>query len=142
MAHGAQMTDLDAIRTFVLAGNATFTLVSKATGARFTYKAVAPQDSDKIRFVKVLNGPDNWTNYQYVGNIVVQQNRYYHGKKAKISADAPSARAFAWFFDRLMKGDPTKMMEFWHEGRCGRCRRKLTVPESIKSGLGPVCAGL
>jgi hypothetical protein len=30
----------------------------------------------------------------------------------------------------------------WHEGRCGRCGRKLTVPESIESGFGPECASI
>jgi hypothetical protein len=30
--------------------------------------------------------------------------------------------------------------EVYHEGRCGRCNRKLTVPESIETGLGPECA--
>jgi hypothetical protein len=29
----------------------------------------------------------------------------------------------------------------YHEGRCGACGRRLTTPESISSGLGPVCAG-
>lgn len=33
-------------------------------------------------------------------------------------------------------------LEVWHEGRCGRCGRALTVPESIASGIGPVCEGL
>lgn len=28
-----------------------------------------------------------------------------------------------------------------HAGRCGRCGRILTVPESIDLGLGPECAG-
>lgn len=27
-----------------------------------------------------------------------------------------------------------------HEGRCGKCGRSLTNPESIASGIGPVCA--
>ena len=27
-----------------------------------------------------------------------------------------------------------------HEGRCARCGRALTVPESIDSGFGPECA--
>jgi hypothetical protein len=30
-------------------------------------------------------------------------------------------------------------VEFWHEGKCGRCNRKLTVPSSIESGFGPEC---
>lgn len=28
------------------------------------------------------------------------------------------------------------------EGRCIRCNRLLTEPNSIKTGIGPVCAGL
>ena len=35
-----------------------------------------------------------------------------------------------------------KTVEVWHEGICGRCGRKLTVPESVERGLGPECAGL
>jgi len=27
-----------------------------------------------------------------------------------------------------------------HEGKCGRCGRKLTVPLSIETGIGPECA--
>jgi len=30
-------------------------------------------------------------------------------------------------------------LEIWHEGRCGRCNRKLTVPASIALGIGPEC---
>jgi hypothetical protein len=33
-------------------------------------------------------------------------------------------------------------LEIWHEGRCGRCGRKLTVPESIHNGYGPECIHL
>jgi hypothetical protein len=32
-------------------------------------------------------------------------------------------------------------LEVWHEGRCGACGRRLTVPESIERGLGPECYG-
>ena len=28
------------------------------------------------------------------------------------------------------------------KGKCGRCGRKLTVPSSIESGLGPHCKGI
>ena len=30
--------------------------------------------------------------------------------------------------------------EMLHEGRCGRCARRLTVPASVASGIGPECA--
>lgn len=52
-------------------------------------------------------------------------------------------KAFRWLWVQLTKGNelPDKV-EVWHEGRCGACGRRLTVPESIAQGLGPVCAGL
>ena len=30
-------------------------------------------------------------------------------------------------------------IELWHEGRCGKCGRVLTVPTSISTGFGPDC---
>ena len=30
-------------------------------------------------------------------------------------------------------------VEIWHEGKCGKCGRPLTVPSSIENGLGPSC---
>lgn len=33
-------------------------------------------------------------------------------------------------------------LEVWHAGRCAKCRRELTHPDSIARGLGPICAGL
>jgi hypothetical protein len=29
-----------------------------------------------------------------------------------------------------------------HAGKCGRCGRKLTVPQSIETGIGPECASI
>jgi hypothetical protein len=50
-------------------------------------------------------------------------------------------RAFDWMWTHLLRDAIPGMLEIWHEGRCGRCSRKLTVPESLKSGFGPECAG-
>ena len=52
-----------------------------------------------------------------------------------------SVQAFIWFLNRIEADKPTDGFEFWHEGKCGRCGRKLTVPESIEAGIGPECAG-
>ena len=136
-----QIQDPEAVTTFILGGNATFTLVSKKTGTRFTFKMQAPKGENKagIRFVSVLVGADNWTNYKYVG--FCRDGHFKHGgAKAKIGIEAPSVQAFAWFFGHLETC--LDQMEFWHEGKCGRCARKLTVPESIATGLGPECAAL
>ena len=41
---------------------------------------------------------------------------------------------------RLAAGSMPANVEINHEGRCGRCGRALTVPESVASGIGPESA--
>jgi Family of unknown function (DUF6011) len=139
-----------AARAFMRAGNATVTLVSKKTGARFTYRVSEARDKetgkrtgDGTLFVGVLRGADNTSDYGYLGRIsrdVFWQGRKYP-KADDISANAPSALAFAWAWRKLASGDMPEALEIWHEGKCGRCGRKLTVPSSIASGFGPECIG-
>jgi hypothetical protein len=146
----ALMTQEDAIKRFVLAGNAYFTLVSQRTGVRFTYRVskskpnpAYPQNGDTY-FVSVLTGPDNWSNYSYAGLLQemgglgwgVRQTR-----GSKISPNNPGYRGVVWFLGRVLNGRPAESVEFYHAGKCGRCGRMLTVPESIQVGLGPECAG-
>lgn len=137
--------DFDTARQFILAGRATFTVVSLKTNTRFTFRVRACRKPDEMpngaptHFVDLLTGPDNENSFQYLGYI--REGVFQHGKKSRISPEAPSARAFQWLWSHLSHGmDFTKHAELWHEGRCGRCGRKLTVPESIDRGIGPECA--
>jgi len=50
-------------------------------------------------------------------------------------------KAFTFFWKFVAQNVMPPQMDVHHEGRCGRCNRKLTVPESIENGLGPECAG-
>jgi hypothetical protein len=131
----AQMTDVSVIRRFVLGGNAKLTLRSKTTGTRFTFHIRQPE-ADRPHFVKVLTGPEKYT---FLGTIFKGEN-FVHGKRSPITADALSAKAFGWFWNMLQKAQLPIALEVWHEGRCCRCGRELTVPESIASGIGPECA--
>lgn len=125
--------------TFLLAGNSTFTLVSKKTQARFTYKIKAPkkvQTQDTL-FVSLLTRPDNEKGYEYIGFI--RNNIFFHGKKrTRITETAPSILALQWSLIAL-KTNTANNLEVWHCGKCGCCGRKLTVPSSIEIGLGPEC---
>lgn len=127
---------------FVLGGNATFTVVSKKTGARFTFKVRAAKgDGDNLpHFVTVLTGSDNEQDYSFLGTIFADGN-YRHGRKSVIGQTAPSACAFQWLWQHIEDPALSDKVEFWHEGRCCRCGRKLTVPSSIEAGIGPECAG-
>lgn len=145
-----KFTDAASALKFMLGGKATVTIRSKVTQTRFTYLLkVAPDPEGKgpgrrglPTFVGLLNGPDNDSSYQYMGNIFPDNFEYEHGRKAKMNSEAPGAKAFAWTWAQLQfKGVLPDSVEVWHEARCGRCGRKLTVPESIESGFGPECIG-
>lgn len=130
-------TDPTATRQFVQAGNARLTIVSKKTGTRFTYRIRRPAD-DKPWFVQVLTGSDNENSYTFFGTIFTN-GELRHSRKSSIGETAPSVVAFTWFWAHLLKGNLPEGIEVHHEGRCGRCGRALTVPESIESGFGPEC---
>lgn len=122
---------------FVLAGHAVFTLENRKTGGRFTFKIDQP-DNDAPHFVSVLTGPDNQGDFTFLGTIF-DGGRYAHGKKSGIGADAQSAKVFAWFWAKALEKAIPDQVEIYHLGRCGRCGRSLTVPESVRTGLGPKC---
>lgn len=145
--------DPNCLLAFVLAGNSIFTVENTKTGGRFTF-AVRLAKSDgknpnKTWWVSLLSGPDNTSNYRYMGSIFGYSlpgspNKHYrfkHTAKSKVSDQAPSFVAFRWTLDRIMAGNMPECVKVWHMGRCGRCGRALTVPESIRTGLGPICAG-
>ena len=121
---------------FIKAGKAVFTVENKDTGNRFTYKAKKCEDKD-IWFVSVLTGPDNYDNYQYMGCLF--GDTFRRTGRARITEDATSFKAFAWTWNRLLQNNLPQNVHIHHEGRCGRCGRRLTVPESIESGFGPEC---
>jgi len=127
-----------AATSFMTAGNAVVTLKSRVTGNRFTYRLRASQDG-RIRFVSLLAGSDNDNSYRYFG--YVRDGSFFHGgAKAKVASNAQSVQVFSWAWGQLQAGVIPANLEIWHEGRCGRCGRRLTVPTSIASGIGPECA--
>lgn len=125
---------------YILAGKATFTIQNSESGNRFTYKVMAPRNRDDatIRFVQILQGPNNETDYGYIGFIRPNIGFVYGGNKASVSPEARSVKAFQWFWKHI-SGD-LKSVEVFHSGKCGKCGRKLTTPDSISRGLGPVCS--
>jgi Family of unknown function (DUF6011) len=142
MSEQAKFTTAAAAKQFMLGGNATVTLVSLMTGTRFTYK-VRESDDGGVWFVSLLTGPDNEADYRYLGRIAGESQIFWQGRKnpkpGDVSAQASSSKAFAYTWNLLKHERLHGSLEIWHEGRCGRCNRKLTVPSSIASGFGPEC---
>jgi len=138
----AKFTDVAKAVRFLLAGNARVTLVSKKTGTRFTYRVRSKKvdaGAQSIHFVGVLTGSNNETDFEFLGTIF-GGTTFVHGRKSRIGSEAPSSLAFGWTVRHMLAGKFPEKLEVHHEGRCGKCGRALTVPESIETGLGPVCA--
>ena len=126
------------IRKFMFAGNATFTILNEITEKWFTFKVQAKKDGkgEAVRFVKLRTGD---ARYEFIGSLFDKSETlaYFPSKKSRIKATAPSNVAFAWFCRNIKELPET--FSFHHEGKCGACGRKLTNPESIESGYGPIC---
>lgn len=150
-----QFHDIASIRKYIEAGNAIVTIRSKVTTDRFTFKFVRPEEQpnrERPIWARLMMGSDNETNYSMMGTFWPNQDtggawhvRYAHYTKfLKVKEDANSVKAAKWLFYRVYvcESVPAPLFdqaEIWHEGCCGRCGRRLTVPESIASGFGPEC---
>ena len=129
----------------------TFTFQSARTGARYTFQ-VKPLDKEQAKqngikdmrfFVKFLCGQDNENDYRYLGQIL--NGVFSLTKKSResgLSETTPAYIAFKTSFDALVAGRMPESLEVIHSGRCARCGRKLTVPQSVKDGFGPECIHL
>ncbi len=137
-SHAAKFSTAAVAKDFMFAGRARVTLVSEKTGTRFTYR-ITQKDAKSPHFVAVLTGSDNNSDYSFVGTIFEGKNYRHSATKSQISEQAPSVKAFVWALSYIVRGEMPPSCEVYHEGRCGRCGRALTVPESLITGLGPVC---
>lgn len=119
---------------FILGGKSFFTIKNPKTSNRFTFKCVKHKEKD-IFFVSVLTGPDK---YDFTGTIF-EDMTYSHSSKSNIGSDSQSNKVFKYVFTSLKNKTLPEFIQIWHSGKCGRCGRKLTTPESIQSGYGPGC---
>lgn len=149
-----QLSTAEEMKRFVEAGNATITVVSRKSGSRYTFRFSRPDEaSTQLRnqsfatrpiWVSLLAGADNESDYSFMGTIFPSRCMWEvrRSAKSRVGEEAPSWSALVWFVESLFKL-PARLehCEVWHEGKCGRCGRKLTVPDSIATGFGPECAG-
>lgn len=131
--NGHKITDSKQSLKFIFAGKSVVTFVNTKTGNRFTFKVKQAKDSN-LFFISVLTNPDQYT---YIGTCI--EGNYKHGKKSNINSDAQSVKVFEFMIKRLVTNSLPDFLEVWHEGFCGKCGKRLTVPNSILSGIGPDC---
>lgn len=197
MSNARQIKTPEAMRAFVTAGRAYFTLLNRDTQGRVTYCVDKNEDVPGAFIVRSFTGSDNADrrSYSYLGDIEANGTYVYagpqaavdavlvaaeeahdswtigfcknvrrdlaagkeitaaqqgclarKGKKYKVSAcpipeTDVKAKGFAWFWRQLSPGRTLpNVFQFWSEGRCCVCGKRLTVPESIERSIGPECA--
>lgn len=121
----------------------TMTVVNDATGNRVTLRFRRPKGFDKTVLVDVMTGSDNETSFKFVGSVPLAGDlTYTKSKWAKAPQEkAELARTILNWTLGAVKAGNLKTVRVLHEAVCARCGRKLTVPESIDSFMGPECRG-
>lgn len=157
MSESGRIRDAGPIRKYIMGGNSTFTCVFGEAIGRRTFKvksskknpeanwSTGNQDRDKY-WVTLKTGPgDSYTDYMTIGVLRINPLDGYYRFDPKLNADGKmhmGAALFDSIWTPLEQGCTWNWrIEFWHEGSCGVCGRKLTVPESVAAGIGPECAG-
>lgn len=131
--------------------NGTYTITNKTTGEYRTFR-IRTQGADSTfapgkRVIGMLTGPDNTRDYTGFGFIVEdplpdgEVLTYVKVWKAK---QTPTWMGYVKLVNLVLILKDSYALgkyEVLEECRCIRCNRKLTTPESIKAGIGPICAG-
>jgi hypothetical protein len=124
--------------------NGEITIRNPATGQHRTVRVKTQKEDAKFapgeRIISLLSGPNNDSDYipfgfvKWDGRVIVWKRFRGNGQRS--------------FHERLalmvMYPDHYEEhcdVEYRFDTTCRKCNRKLTTPESIDSGIGPVCAG-
>ncbi len=136
-------------REFVAAGNAIFTVECPAGApkAHYTFKVRRKDATERwpeAYFVSLLTGPDNTESYTYLGMLNPTCGEVVLTRKSPYGPETYVVRLLRRVLARVWADEAAAVeaagFRLHHEGRCGRCGRHLTVPESIENGIGPECA--
>jgi hypothetical protein len=137
----------DEVQAYVVAGRAVLTLESKRTGNHYTYKVSQARSkltglpTPNTYFVNLLTGPDNLSDYTYLGMMTAEGKalRFRTTAASRLKQGTPSVAGWNYLLAHLGYGRLPSDMVVRHEGRCGKCARVLTHPESLQRGIGPEC---
>ena len=123
----------------ILTHNGLFTVRSIATGEHRTFRVRSQPVEAKFapgkRVVSVLTGPDNTADYTQFGFVTDQGIQVWERKRGG------KFEEYARMLEKLPQHLADGKVEVHVSCRCRVCNRTLTTPESVRSGIGPVCEG-
>lgn len=140
---------------FVFAGRAIF-VTENAAGEHITYRVRGhesefPLGSGIMRKSYFLNikspggkrfADGSQSPWRYIGVIGLDGNVKLTNK-SEYQPTSREVKVAAWSLRAIMDGKPLpEGYRIRHSGKCGRCGRELTDPESMTRGIGPECWSL
>lgn len=125
---------------FFTAGKALFT-VGNDKCEHYTFKVRRGKDKFANFFgISILTGPDNKSSYTYMGMYNSSTLSAKPTHKSTMTADAKPFKVFNWAVKQISERKELPMgYTIQHEGKCCRCGRTLTTPDSVELGIGPEC---
>lgn len=139
---------------FIFAGSAIFTVqpsdkYTAANGSKphYTFKVTRKEGTYQGKpqttyFAALLTGPDNDSDYSYMGILKANGNLLLT-KASRYGSDTHPVKILERVVLALVEGRGEQIKaagwKVHHEGKCGRCARTLTTPESVERGIGPEC---
>jgi hypothetical protein len=122
---------------FFSAGNAKFT-VSNPKGERYTFRIGRKEETQPF-FVSLMTGPDNESSFTYMGIFNPANNEVRLTRKSRYTEDTLPVKVVRWALKAVSANKVPEGYTIQHSGKCCRCGRTLTTPESIERGWGPEC---
>lgn len=123
---------------FFSGGRAVFT-VSNSTGIHYTFR-IGHSKPEQPLFVGLLTGPQNDSDYTYLGVFKPEINEVRLTKASKYTPDSIPVKVINWAVKVVASQKSLPVgYSIQHAGKCCRCGRTLTTSESINRGWGPEC---
>lgn len=130
--------------------NGTYTLVSEKSGEHRTLRIATVQNKQSglygRRIISMLVGPNNEADY--IGFAFVEDDntlRVWGAFRGTLTADIGNALMAVLVRGRVQADGSVRAeglrAHVLFKSACRVCNRPLTCPESIRTGIGPVCAG-
>jgi hypothetical protein len=133
-AESAEVVNYFAIETH----NGIITVENPARGTHRTFRIETQPADAKFapgeRILSLLIGADNGSDYLGIG-FVKDDGRVFLWKRYQTEQYYALVRVLQKVGHFRSIG-----LVYHFEGRCRKCNRTLTTPESIRSGIGPTCA--
>ena len=121
----------------------TFTLHNTTKDTHLTFRARRPKGFtvNSPIMIDLMVGKDNSNDFGFIGSVN-NRGHFKVSEKSKVEASRRDlgSRTMAWLLTKLNNGQELpEALEIKAAAKCCRCAKKLTNPDSIDDGLGPIC---